>query len=217
MFATGGSFPGMGPSSVPAPNQGGGSTNVFSQAQSWHGTTSEQSRSIPAMASQHSGFPPTQNMSPAQPVHGMHTSSADHMTSVGAPAVASWSGPSNITQGSQMSHFTGDSSRQRTGSIPADPAQRGQMTQFTGDSSRARASSIPEMMGNVAGNAPMLQQGISHNQVNMGNQGGANLPTMGPHGGGFGSGPLHPGSVPVPSNEGSTVQQGLADTTQEPG
>lgn len=170
------------------------------------------------MVSQHSEFPPTQNMSTAQPIHGVQTASADHMTSVGALGVVSWSGPSNITQGSQMSHFTGDgSSRQRTGSIPATPTQGGQMTQFTGDSSRARAGSIPEMMSNVVGNAAMLQQGMSHNQVNMGNQRGSNLPTMSPHGGGFGSGPLHPGAVPVPSNEGSTMQQGLADTTQEPG
>lgn len=233
LFVTGGSFPVMGSGTMPAPPHVSGGSNVFSQVQSWHGTTLEQSRNIPSAGTttathdQHSSFSPIHNMSTAPPIHGVPTASADHMTSGGAPAVASWSGPSNIAaQGSQMSHLPGDSQRQRTGSIPVVPPQGGQMTQFTGDTSRTRTGSIPEMMPNAARNAPMPQPGIPHNQVNMGNPGGAILPTtgsmhapstMGHHGGGFGSGPSHPGAVAVPSNEGSTMQQGIADSSQEQG
>lgn len=99
-------------------------------------------------------------------------------------------------------------------------------------------------MSNVARNVPnagvMPQPGIPHNQVNMGNQGGSNFPlgilpaagslhqpsTMGPYGGGFGSGPSHPGAVPVPPNEEPSMQLGPdrssmpatpTDSTQEPG
>ncbi|KAL9988732.1 hypothetical protein ACROYT_G003211 [Oculina patagonica] len=227
----GGSFPVMGSGNVPTPPHISGGTNVFSQAPSWHGATSEHSRNIPApaagmsTATQHGSYPPTQNMSTAPPFHGVQTGSANQMTSISGPTVASsWSGPSNITQGSQVSHVTGDSPRHRTGSIPVVPTQGGQMTQFTGDTSRTRTGSIPEMMSNVArSGGAMPQPGMPQNQVNMGNQGGATMPTtgsmhmppsMGPHGGGFG--PSHPGAVPVPLNEGPTLQQGLADSTQEP-
>lgn len=226
---SGGSFPVMGSGTVPTPPHVSGGTNVFSQVLSWHGATSEQSRNIPAAgtstATQQGSFPQTQNMSTAPPIHGVQTGSADHMTSIGGRTVGSWSGPSNITQGSQVSHVMGDSPRHRTGSIPVAPTQGGQMTQFTGDTSRPRTSSIPEMMSNVArSGGAMPQSGTPQNQVNMGNQGGAILPTtgsmhvpstMGPHGGGFG--PSHPGAVPVPLNEGPAIQQGLADSTQEPG
>lgn len=240
MLFTGGSFPVMG-STAPAHPNVSGATSAFSQAQAWQGTTTEQSRNIPATGTHHSSFPPTQNMSTTPSIHGAQPVAANHMTSVGAPTVTSWSGPSNITQGSQMTQFIGDDSRQRTGSIPSVPTQGGQMTQFTGDASRIRSSGTSEMIPNVVGNAPnggaMPQP---HNQINMANQGGGNFPmgilppsggihmpsTMGPHGGGFGSVPSHPGMVPVPPQEDPSMQQGLdrnsvpttpTETTQEPG
>lgn len=246
MCFIGGSFAAMGSSAMPAPPNVSGAASVFSQGQAWHSTTLEQSRNIPAAgpstATQHSSFPATQNLSTVPSIHGVQTASGDHMANVGIPALASWVGPSNITQGSQMTHFPDDSSRHRAGSIPSVPTQGGQMTQFAGDISRTRTGSIPEMMSTVARNVPnagaMPQPGIPHNQVNMGNQGGGNFPmgilpgtgslpsTKGPHGGGFGSGPSHPGAVPVPSNEEPSMQLGPdrssmpatpTDSTQEPG
>lgn len=234
---------------MPTPPNISGGGSVFSQAQAWHGSNIEQSRNVPAAGKstvpQHSSFPPTQNMSTAPSIHGPPTASGDNMAKFGAPTSVSWVGPSNITTGSQMTHFAEDSTKHRAGSIPSvPPSQGGQMAQFAGGSSRTRTSSIPEMMPNVARNVsnagPMLQPGIPHNQVNMGNQGVVNFPTcmppatgslhqpstMGPHGGGFGPEPSHPGAVPVPSNEEPSRQLGPdrstmpatpTDATQEQG
>ena len=248
LFFIGGTFAAMGSSALPTPPNVSGAGNVFSQAQGWHGTNLEQSRNIPAAGTstvtQHRSYPGTQNMSTAPLIHGVQTASGDNMANVSVPTSASWGGPSNITPGSQMTHFPEDSSRHRAGSIPIVPSQAGQMSQFAGDISRTRTGSVPEMMPNVARNVPnagaMPQPGMPHNPVNMGNQGGGNFPmgvmpvtgtlhqqsTMGPHGGGFGSGPSHPGAIPVPSNEDPSMQLGPersnkpvapTDSTQEPG
>ena len=249
MFFTGGSFAVMGSSAMPTPPNVGGTGNVFSQAQGWHGTNIEQSRNIAAAAgtstvTQHGSFPGTQNISTAQLIHGAQTVSGDNMANVNATTLVSWAGPSSITPGSQMTHFPEDISRHRAGSIPSIPSQGGQVNQFAGDISRARTGSIPEMMSNVTRKVPnagaMPQRGMPHNQVNTGNQGAGNFPMsvmsttgslhqqsmIGPHGGGFGSGPSHPGSVPLPSNEEPSMQLGPerssmpttpTDSTQEPG
>ena len=248
MFFTGGSFAAMGPSAMLTPPNVTGAGNVFSQAQAWHGTNLEQSRNIPAAGTstitQHNSFPATQNMSTAPSIHGAQTASGDNLANVGTPTSVQWVGPSNITPGSQMTHFPEDSSRNRASTIPSVPTQGSQMTQFAGDISRTRTGSIPEIMSNVARNVPnagvMPQPRIPHNQVNMGNQGGGNFPmgilpatgslhqpaAMGPHVGGFGSGPSQPGAVPVPPNEGPSMPLGPdrssmpatpTDSTQEPG
>ena len=242
IHSSGGSFAAVGSSSMSTSSPTvSGADNVFSQAQAWHGINLEQPRNVPASSTstvmQLSSFPAVQNMSTFPSIHG-------NMANVGAPTSISRVGPSNITPGSQMTHFQEDSSRHRAGSIPGVPTQGGQVTQFAGDISRPRTSSIPEMMSNVARNVPnagaMSQPGIPHNQLNMGNQGGGNFPvgtppvsgslhqpsTMGPHGGGFSPGPSHPGAVSVPSNVEPSMQLGPdrsampatpTDTMQEPG
>ena len=238
-FFTGGSFAAMGSSAMPTPPNASGAGNVFSQAQAWHGTNIPGAGT--STAPQHSSFPPTQTMSTAPLIHAAQTASGNNMANVGAPTSVSWAGPSNITPGSQMTHFPEDSSRNRAESMPnVPPIHGGQMAQFAGDISRARTGSIPEMMSNFARNVPnggaVPQPGIPHNQGNMGNQGGGNFPmgiplatgsfhqpsTMGPHGGGS----SHPGAVPVPPNEEPSMQLGLdkssmpatpTDSTQEPG
>lgn len=234
---------------MPTPPNASGAGNVFSQAQTWHGTNLEQSRNIPAAGTstipQHNSFSATQTMSTAPLIHAGQIASGNNMANIGAHTSVSWAGPSNITPGSQMTHCPEDSSRNRAGSMPSvPPIHGGQMAQFAGDISKTRTGSIPEMMSNVARNIPntgaMPLPVIPHNQGNMGIQGGSNFPmgivpstgsfhqpsTMGPHGAGFGSGPSHPGAVPVPPNEEPSMQLGPdkssmpatpTDSTQEPG
>ena len=112
-----------------------------------------------------------------------------------------------------MTHFVGDSSRHRTGSIPGVSTQGRYTTQLMEDNSRIRTGSTPELMPNVARNTPsggtMPQPDTSYNIHPP--------PTMGHCGGEFGSWPSHPGAVVVPSKEEPNMQQESPESAQEPG
>lgn len=134
--------------------------------------------------------------------------------------------PAMSMQGGQMAHFMGEPSRAQTDSMLVMTTQGGQMTHFMDETSKNRAGSISEMMSSAGGNVPsagvMSQPGAPHLQQ-MGNQGVSNFPmgvpppTMGPQGGGFGLGPSHPGTVPVPSQDQPSRPAAPTEPLQEPG
>lgn len=164
MSFIGGSFPVTGSSPAAVFPNVRGSTSAFSQSHSWQGTPSGPTPSS-LTGTQHS-FPLMQSTPAASSIHGPQRQ--DHVTSSGTASVASWVGSSSITQGGQMTHFSGDTIRPQTGSTPGIPMQGGQMTHPIGDSSSPQTGSMSVMssqfgqMTQFPGNAPIPQTGNTH-------------------------------------------------------
>ena len=160
----GGSFPVMGSSPAAVLPNVSGSTSVFSQSQSWQGTPSGPTP-ISSIGTQHS-FSLTQSTPTASSIHGPQRQ--DHMTSSGVASIASSMGSSSVTQGSQMTHFSGDTIRPQTGSTPGMPMQGGQMTHPIRDSYSPQTGSMPVLpsqfgqMTQFPGNAPTPQTDNMH-------------------------------------------------------
>ena len=129
--------------------QGIGGASVLPQTQAWHSTPSV---TAPTSSSTPYSFPLAQNISANSSIHAEQTTQ-HHLANAAAPPAVSWVGQSSVTQGSQITQFSGDPTGTHTSGIMGMPSHGGQMTQFIDETTKNRAGSMSELMSNAGGNA----------------------------------------------------------------
>jgi len=174
--------------------QGIGGASVLPQTQAWH---SSPSVTAPTSSSTPYSFPLAQNISANSSIHAEQTTQ-HHLANAATPPAVSWVGQSSVTQGSQMTQFSGDPTGTHTSGIMGMPSHGGQMTQFIDEATKNRVGSMSELMSNAGGNAVtgggMAQPGAPH----IPSLKSQNLPapTLGFQGAGFVSSPSQPVDAP---------------------
>lgn len=197
--------------------QGIGGTSVLPQTQAWH---SSPSVTAPTSSTTPYSFPLTQNISANSSVQAEQTTQ-HHPANAAAPPAVSWVGQSSVTQGSQMTQFSGDPTGTHTSGVMGMPSHGSQMSQFIDQTTKNRVGSMSELMSNAGGNAvtggAMAQPGARHipglkSQTLL-------APTLGFQGAGFVSSPSQPVGGPEKEPNMQQVTEGgnLLEPPAEPG